>query len=732
MSEENMSNTMVEHEYGADQIQILEGLEAVRKRPGMYIGTTSSRGLHHLVYEIVDNAVDEALAGFCDTIDVTINEDNSITVTDNGRGIPVGINHKAGIPAVEVVFTILHAGGKFGGGGYKVSGGLHGVGASVVNALSNWLEVEISQDGKVYKQRYERGHVCYPLKEIGTCPIEQTGTKVSFMPDDTIFTETTVFEFDVLKRRLREMAFLTKGLRIVLRDSRQEESAETISFEDANKELEKAQINELLSRAQEDKKLQEAEKDNAQAADNNVEKSTENAEAVDNSADIAEKTYKIGKTRYITLDNGKKQKVIEFHYEGGIKEFVTYLNKSKTPLYENILYFEGEKNHVYVEVAFQHNDSFNESVFSFVNNINTPDGGTHLMGFRNAVTKTFNDYARSAKLLKDSEPNLTGEDIREGLTAIVSVKIEDPQFEGQTKQKLGNAEARGAVDNIVSEQLTYFLEQNPSVAKTICEKSILAQRAREAARKARDLTRRKTALEGMSLPGKLADCSDKDPKNCEIYIVEGDSAGGSAKTARNRATQAILPLRGKILNVEKARLDKIYANAEIKAMITAFGTGIHEDFDITKLRYNKIILMTDADVDGAHISTLLLTFLYRFMPELIKQGHVYLAKPPLYKLEKNKKIWYAYSDEELDKILAEVGRDQNNKIQRYKGLGEMDADQLWETTMDPEKRILMRVNYDEELASEIDLTFTTLMGDKVEPRREFIEENAKFVKNLDI
>ena len=732
MSEENMSNTMVEHEYGADQIQILEGLEAVRKRPGMYIGTTSSRGLHHLVYEIVDNAVDEALAGFCDTIDVTINEDNSITVTDNGRGIPVGINHKAGIPAVEVVFTILHAGGKFGGGGYKVSGGLHGVGASVVNALSNWLEVEISQDGKVYKQRYERGHVCYPLKEIGTCPIEQTGTKVSFMPDDTIFTETTVFEFDVLKRRLREMAFLTKGLRIVLRDSRQEESAETISFEDANKELEKAQINELLSRAQEDKKLQEAEKDNEQSADNNVEKSTENAEAVDNSADIAEKTYKIGKTRYITLDNGKKQKVIEFHYEGGIKEFVTYLNKSKTPLYENILYFEGEKNHVYVEVAFQHNDSFNESVFSFVNNINTPDGGTHLMGFRNAVTKTFNDYARSAKLLKDSEPNLTGEDIREGLTAIVSVKIEDPQFEGQTKQKLGNAEARGAVDNIVSEQLTYFLEQNPSVAKTICEKSILAQRAREAARKARDLTRRKTALEGMSLPGKLADCSDKDPKNCEIYIVEGDSAGGSAKTARNRATQAILPLRGKILNVEKARLDKIYANAEIKAMITAFGTGIHEDFDITKLRYNKIILMTDADVDGAHISTLLLTFLYRFMPELIKQGHVYLAKPPLYKLEKNKKIWYAYSDEELDKILTEVGRDQNNKIQRYKGLGEMDADQLWETTMDPEKRILMRVNYDEELASEIDLTFTTLMGDKVEPRREFIEENAKFVKNLDI
>ena len=719
MSEEAMNNTTVNHEYGADQIQILEGLEAVRKRPGMYIGTTSSRGLHHLVYEIVDNSVDEALAGFCDTIEVIINEDNSVTVIDNGRGIPIGINQKAGIPAVEVVFTILHAGGKFGGGGYKVSGGLHGVGASVVNALSNWLEVEISQGGKVYKQRYERGHVCYSLKEIGTCPLEKTGTKVTFMPDDTIFTETTVYDFDVLKRRLREMAFLTKGLRIILKDSRQEEIVEPITTDAEN-----AQISELLKRAEEDNKAQQEEV---------VEISVENKENVENKeSSEGEKTYKIGKVRYITLDNGKKQKVIEFHYEGGIKEFVTYLNKSKTPLYENILYFEGEKNKVYVEVSFQHNDSFNESVFSFVNNINTPEGGTHLMGFRNAVTKTFNDYARGAKLLKDNEPNLTGEDIREGLTAIVSVKIEDPQFEGQTKQKLGNSEARSAVDNIVSEQLTYFLEQNPSVAKTICEKSILAQRAREAARKARDLTRRKTALEGMSLPGKLADCSDKDPKNCEIYIVEGDSAGGSAKTARNRATQAILPLRGKILNVEKARLDKIYANAEIKAMITAFGTGIHEDFDISKLRYHKIILMTDADVDGAHISTLLLTFLYRFMPDLIKEGHVYLAKPPLYKLEKNKKVWYAYSDDELDKILSEVGRDQNNKIQRYKGLGEMDADQLWETTMDPERRILMRVNYDEELASEIDLTFTTLMGDKVEPRREFIEENAKFVKNLDI
>lgn len=677
MSEETMNNTAVDHEYGADEIQILEGLEAVRKRPGMYIGTTASRGLHHLVYEIVDNSVDEALAGFCDTIEVIINEGNSVTVIDNGRGIPVGINHKAGIPGVEVVFTILHAGGKFGGGGYKVSGGLHGVGASVVNALSNWLEVEIYQDGKIYQQRYERGHVCYPLKEIGTCDADKTGTKVTFLPDDTIFTETTVFEFDVLKRRLREMAFLTKGLRIILRDERKEEITE---------DNENRQINELLARAEADQKEVKAE----------------------------------------------KPKVAEFYYEGGIKQFVAYLNKSKTPLYENILYFEGEKNNVYVEVAFQHNDSYNESVFSFVNNINTPEGGTHLQGFRNAVTKTFNDYARSAKLLKDSEPNLSGEDIREGLTAIISVKIEDPQFEGQTKQKLGNSEARSAVDSIVSEQLTYFLELNPVIAKSICEKSILAQRAREAARKARDLTRRKTALEGLSLPGKLADCSDKDPKNCEIYIVEGDSAGGSAKIARSRATQAILPLRGKILNVEKARLDKIYANAEIKAMITAFGTGIHEDFDITKLRYNKIILMTDADVDGAHISTLLLTFIYRFMPDLIKEGHVYLAKPPLYKLEKNKKIWYAYSYEELDRILQEVGRDQNNKIQRYKGLGEMDAEQLWETTMDPERRILLRVNYDQEMESELDLTFTTLMGDKVEPRREFIEENAKFVQNLDI
>jgi len=597
MSEETMNNTTVDHEYGADQIQILEGLEAVRKRPGMYIGTTSSRGLHHLVYEIVDNAVDEALAGFCDTIEVTINKDNSVTVIDNGRGIPVGINHKAGIPAVEVVFTILHAGGKFGGGGYKVSGGLHGVGASVVNALSNWLEVEICQGGKIYRQRYEKGHACYPLKEIGTCPVEQTGTKVTFMPDETIFTETTVFEFDVLKIRLREMAFLTKGLRIILKDERVEEKIEA--------DNENAQINELLQRAEQDREEREDED------------SEENRELFKEADEAEEKEEE---------NAPKKQKKIEFFYEGGIKEFVSYLNHSKTPLYENILYFEGEKNNVYVEVAFQHNDSYNESVFSFVNNINTPEGGTHLQGFRNAITKTFNDYARSAKLLKDSEPNLSGEDIREGLTAIVSVKIEDPQFEGQTKQKLGNSEARGAVDNIVSEQLTYYLELNPTVAKSICEKSILAQRAREAARKARDLTRRKTALDGMALPGKLADCSDKDPSHCEIYIVEGDSAGGSAKTARSRATQAILPLRGKILNVEKARLDKIYANAEIKAMITAFGTGIHEDFDISKLRYNKIILMTDADVDGAHISTLLLTFIYRFMPELIKAGTSLVGK----------------------------------------------------------------------------------------------------------
>ena len=635
-------------EYGADQIQILEGLEAVRKRPGMYIGSTSSRGLHHLVYEIVDNAVDEALAGYCDKIEVTINEDNSITVEDDGRGIPVDINHKAGKSALEVVYTVLHAGGKFGGGGYKVSGGLHGVGASVVNALSTTLCVEVYKEGKIYFQSYHIGKPDEDVKVIGTCEEDKHGTKVTFHPDPDIFEET-VYDYDTLKQRLRETAFLTKGLRIILKDLREDPVRE-----------------------------------------------------------------------------------YDFHYAGGIKEFVTYLNKSKESLYPEVIYCEGTKDNVYVEVAMQHNDSYNDASYSFVNNIITPEGGTHLTGFRNALTKTFNAYARDNKILKDSDAQLSGDDIREGLTAIISIKIEEPQFEGQTKQKLGNSEARGAVDSIVSEQLTYFLEQNPAIAKTICEKSLLAQRAREAARKARDLTRRKTALEGMSLPGKLADCSDKDPKNCEIYIVEGDSAGGSAKTARSRATQAILPLRGKILNVEKARLDKIYGNAEIKAMITAFGTGIHEDFDISKLRYHKIIIMTDADVDGAHISTLLLTFLYRFMPDLIKEGYVYLAQPPLYKIEKNKKVWYAYSDEQLNNILTEIGRDGNNKIQRYKGLGEMDAEQLWETTMDPERRILKRVIMDDETSSEIDLTFTTLMGDKVEPRREFIEANAKYVKNLDV
>ena len=644
-----MADQNAEKNYGGDQIQVLEGLEAVRKRPGMYIGSTSGRGLHHLVYEIVDNAIDEALAGFCTHIEVMINKDNSITVIDNGRGVPVDINHKTGRPAIEVVYTVLHAGGKFGGGGYKVSGGLHGVGASVVNALSEWLEVQVKRNGHIYQQRYERGKICYDLKIVGDCDIEDTGTQVTFLPDSEIFQETTVFEFDILMHRLREMAFLTKGIKITLTDLR---------------------------------------------------------------------------------EGLEQQKV--FHYEGGIKEFVQYLNKSKEPLYSQIIYCEGVKDNVQVEVAFQHNDGYNEVVDSFVNNIKTPEGGTHLTGFRNSLTKTFNDYARKNKILKDSDQGLSGDDIREGLTAIVSVKIEDPQFEGQTKQKLGNTVARGAVDSIVSEQLTYFLEQNPAVAKSICEKSLLAQRAREAARKARDLTRRKTALESTSLPGKLADCSDKDPKNCEIYIVEGDSAGGSAKTARSRATQAILPLRGKILNVEKARLDRILGNAEIKAMITAFGTGIHEDFDISKLRYHKIIIMTDADVDGAHIATLLLTFLYRFMPDLIREGHVYLAQPPHYKLEKNKKVWYAYNDDELNAIMTEIGRDQNNKVQRYKGLGEMDAEQLWETTMDPHKRVLLRVNMNEDDDSELDVTFSTLMGDKVEPRRDFIEANAKFVKNLDI
>lgn len=633
-------------EYGADQIQILEGLEAVRKRPGMYIGSTSAKGLHHLVYEIVDNAVDESLAGYCDTIYVTLNKDNSVTVRDNGRGIPVGINKKKGVSSVEVVFTILHAGGKFGGGGYKVSGGLHGVGSSVVNALSNWLEVNVHTDGKIYNQRYEKGKVCYPLKVVGET--ERNGTEVSFLPDDTIFEET-VFEYKVLRQRLRETAFLTKNLKIILTDDREEEPVQEI-----------------------------------------------------------------------------------FHYEGGIKEFVTYLNRGKEALYEQVIYCEGEKDGVYVEVAMQHNDSYNENSLSFVNNIITPEGGTHLSGFKNALTTTFNDYARKNKLLKENESNLSGEDIREGLTSVISIKLGEPQFEGQTKQKLGNSEARGAVNSIVNEQLTYFLEQNPAVAKIICEKAVLAQRARDAARKARDLTRRKTALDGFSLPGKLADCSDKNPENCEIYIVEGDSAGGSAKTARSRATQAILPLRGKILNVEKSRLDKILMNKEIQAMITAFGTGIHDDFDIEKLRYHKIIIMTDADVDGAHIATLLLTFFYRFMPDLIKEGYVYMAQPPLYRVERNKKFWYAYSDQELNNIVNEIGRDNNNKIQRYKGLGEMDAEQLWDTTMDPDKRVLLRVTIDEDSASEIDLTFTTLMGDQVEPRREFIEANAKYVQNLDV
>ena len=633
-------------EYGADQIQILEGLEAVRKRPGMYIGSTSLKGLHHLVYEIVDNSVDEALAGECSHIEVFINEDNSITVVDDGRGIPVGINKKSGLPAVQVVFTVLHAGGKFGGGGYKVSGGLHGVGASVVNALSKWLEVLVETDGKAYKQRYERGKVVTPLEEIG--PTDRHGTTVTFLPDEEIF-EDTVFDYATIKQRLREMAFLTKGLRISLTDKREE---------------------------------------------------------------------------------GKKTD--SFHYEGGIMEYVSYLNKNQTVLYDKIIYCEGKKGTVQVEVALQHNDGYNEGCYSFVNNINTPEGGTHLTGFRNALTKTFNEYAKLMKLVKENDPALTGEDIREGMTAIVSIKIPEPQFEGQTKQKLGNSEARGAVESIAGEQIMIFLEQNPAIGKMIVEKALLAQRARDAARKARDLTRRKTALEYMNLPGKLADCSDKNPDNCEIYLVEGDSAGGSAKDARDRATQAILPLRGKILNVEKSRLDKILENKEIQSMITAFGTGIHEDFDITKLRYKKIIIMTDADIDGAHIDTLMLTFIYRFMPELIRKGHVYLAQPPLYKVEKGNKIWYAYNDKELDNIMSEIGRDSNNKIQRYKGLGEMDAEQLWETTMDPERRVLLKVMMDEENASEIDLTFNTLMGDKVEPRREFIEQNAKYVRNLDI
>ena len=720
-----------EQKYGGDQIDVLEGLEAVRKRPGMYIGSTSERGLHHLVYEIVDNSVDEALAGYCTEINVIINKDNSITVIDNGRGVPVDINHKTGRPAIELVYTELHAGGKFGGGGYKVSGGLHGVGASVVNALSDWLVVNVKRGGKVYEQKYAKGKIQTELTVIGECDPEDTGTKVMFLPDKTIFTETTVYKYDTLRRRLREMAFLTKGLKITLKDLRSEDEIKaaldkennTYLDIDALEHTEEADI--VISQENTDEHGREVliELNSGEAASELA------ADTAANEAEAAE-------------SDGYRYEV--FHFEGGIKEFVSYLNRSKKPLYDDVIYFEGTKYFevvkedekaevpLQVEVAFQHNDGYTENVECFANNINTPGGGMHLTGFKNALTKTFNDYAKKNKILKDNDTSLSGEDIREGITAIISVKIENPQFEGQTKDKLGNTEARSAVDSVVTESLTLYLEQNPNIAKLICEKSLLAQRAREAARKARDLTRRKSALDGGGLPGKLADCSDRNPENCEIFLVEGDSAGGSAKSARTRATQAILPLRGKILNVEKARLDKVLENQEILTMITAFGTGIHEDFDISKLKYWKIIIMTDADVDGAHISTLLLTFFYRFMPELIKQGHVYLAQPPLYKVERNKKVRYAYDDKELDSILEELGRDQNNKIQRYKGLGEMDAEQLWETTMDPERRVLLRVNMDEDNESDVDITFSTLMGDEVEPRREFIEANAKFVKNLDI
>ena len=720
-----------EQKYGGDQIDVLEGLEAVRKRPGMYIGSTSERGLHHLVYEIVDNSVDEALAGYCTEINVIINKDNSITVIDNGRGVPVDINHKTGRPAIELVYTELHAGGKFGGGGYKVSGGLHGVGASVVNALSDWLVVNVKRGGKVYEQKYAKGKIQTELTVIGECNPEDTGTKVMFLPDKTIFTETTVYKYDTLRRRLREMAFLTKGLKITLKDLRSEDEIKaaldkennTYVDIDALEHTEEADI--VISQENTDEQGREVliELNSGEAASELA------ADTAANEAESAE-------------SDGYRYEV--FHFEGGIKEFVSYLNRSKKPLYDDVIYFEGTKYFevvkedekvevpLQVEVAFQHNDGYTENVECFANNINTPGGGMHLTGFKNALTKTFNDYAKKNKILKDNDASLSGEDIREGITAIISVKIENPQFEGQTKDKLGNTEARSAVDSVVTESLTLYLEQNPNIAKLICEKSLLAQRAREAARKARDLTRRKSALDGGGLPGKLADCSDRNPENCEIFLVEGDSAGGSAKSARTRATQAILPLRGKILNVEKARLDKVLENQEILTMITAFGTGIHEDFDISKLKYWKIIIMTDADVDGAHIATLLLTFFYRFMPELIKQGHVYLAQPPLYKVERNKKVRYAYDDKELDSILEELGRDQNNKIQRYKGLGEMDAEQLWETTMDPERRVLLRVNMDEDNESDVDITFSTLMGDEVEPRREFIEANAKFVKNLDI
>lgn len=634
--------TAVEADYGAEQIQILEGLEAVRMRPGMYIGSTSERGLHHLVYEVVDNSIDEALAGYCDHIDVTIHKDNSITVVDNGRGIPVDM-HESGKPAVEVVLTVLHAGGKFGGDGYKVSGGLHGVGVSVVNALSTSMEVQVKRDGKVYEIAFERGVTTKPLTVVGTTA--ETGTRVHFVPDPEIFSVTT-YSYETLRHRLRELSFLNHGITIGLHDER---------VEPARSE--------------------------------------------------------------------------SFHFEGGISSFVEHLNRKKEVLNPEPIYFNGVKDDTVVEIAMQYNDSYQENIYSFVNNINTEEGGTHLAGFKLALTRAANDFARKQGILKDKDSNLSGDDVREGLTCVISLKIREPQFEGQTKTKLGNSEVRGIVDSIVTEGLSEYFDENPAITKRIIDKAIMAARAREAARKARELTRRKNALEVSSLPGKLADCSVKDPEQAEIYLVEGDSAGGSAKQGRDRRFQAILPLRGKILNVEKARLDKIFANAEIRTMITAFGTGISEDFDLSKRRYDKIIIMTDADVDGAHIRTLLLTFLYRYMKPLIEHGHVYIAQPPLYQIRKGKKHWYTYSDDELARKLDEVGRD-GVTVQRYKGLGEMNPEQLWETTMDPEGRTMLRVEMED--AEEADELFTILMGDKVEPRRQFIEENAKLVRNLDI
>ncbi|NME83618.1 DNA topoisomerase (ATP-hydrolyzing) subunit B [Clostridium sp. SM-530-WT-3G] len=630
--------------YDENQIQVLEGLEAVRKRPGMYIGSTSSRGLHHLVYEIVDNSIDEALAGYCDKIEVCINEDNSITVTDDGRGMPVGIHPKMGKSTIEVIMTILHAGGKFGGGGYKVSGGLHGVGASVVNALSEECVVTVKREGKIWQQKYSKGRVLTEVIQIGDS--DETGTKTYFKPDHEIFDET-VFDFDVLAQRLRELAFLNKGVYIKLIDKRE----------------------------------------------------------------------------------GKEQEEV-FHYEGGIKSFVTYLNRNKVPLHEEPIYIEGIKDNISVEVALQYNDGYTENIFSFANNIDTVEGGTHLVGFKTALTRSFNDYAKKFGHIKENDKNFSGDDIREGLTAVISVKIEEPQFEGQTKTKLGNSEVRGVVDSIVGENISTFLEENPNIGKMIIDKALMAARARDAARKARELTR-KSVLERSALPGKLADCSSKDPKECEIYIVEGDSAGGSAKQGRNRKFQAILPLRGKILNVEKQRLDRILNSDTIRSMVTAFGAGIGNDFDVTKIRYDRIIIMTDADVDGAHIRTLMLTFFYRYMRPLIDEGHVYIAQPPLYKVSKGKKDHYAYSDAELEQLLINLGgKDNSTDIQRYKGLGEMNAAQLWDTTMDPEQRILLRVNVED--AMQADEIFTILMGEKVEPRKEFIQQNAKNVVNLDI